>query len=113
MAIRDTPPGIRPQGLTLDERARLAQAPKRGLTPQRWNPLAKYDKAKQIAQEERERSIAQAGDVGAHDNGFDALRHARWSQRMATEIDPISARLFGAEHEIEGSLLPSAARLNR
>lgn len=113
MAISDTPFDARPRGLSLDERAKVARAPKLRPEQQWWNLPAKYDKAKQIAWEERQRSIALAGDAGAHDNAFDAMRHARWSQRMATEIDPISSRLFGAEHEIEGSLMPSPARLKR
>ena len=46
--------------------------------------------------------MAHVGKGGAHNNALDAMRHARWSLRMATEIDPISSRLIGAEHELEG-----------
>ncbi|HEX7887170.1 MAG TPA: hypothetical protein VF474_14430, partial [Phenylobacterium sp.] len=71
-----------------------------------WNVPAKYAKAQQIADDERRRSTeaATAGGARAHNNRFDAMRHAEWSRRMATEIDPISARVFGAAHELEGAM---------
>jgi hypothetical protein len=46
------------------------------------------------------------GDAGAfraniHNGPLDAWRHAEWSRRMAEEIDPVRARLFGFGHEVE------------
>ena len=106
---------IREDGLTLKERVALERAPKLPPEKQWWNVPAKVAKAKEIAQQERERSLVDAGSQGlssAHNNAPDAMRHARWSQRMVTEIDPISARLFGIAHEFEGSL-PAPDRLKR
>jgi len=99
MAISDTPFDSPIPGLTLEDHLTLARAPRLRPEKQWWNVVAKKAKAEQIAQEERNRSILLAHERGlpdAHDNEFDARRHAAWSQRMVTEIDPVSARLFGA-----------------
>jgi hypothetical protein len=69
----------------------LAAAP--SPAKQWWNIPAKDAAAHQIADEELHEYPGR-NDIG------DAMRHARWSQRMATEIDPVSAKLAGAEHEI-------------
>jgi uncharacterized protein DUF6973 len=115
MAISDTRFDARFPGMTLEDHLALARVPRLAPEKQWWNVPAKYAKAKQIADDERRRSILEAHAAGfadAHDNRFDAMRHARWSQRMSTEIGPVSARLFGAVHEFENGL-PSPETLSR
>lgn len=106
MAISDAPFTSRASRQLLENRLALDVAPR--LPPERqwWNLPAKHAKAKEIAAEERRRSIESAVAAGerAHNSRFDAQRHAEWSRRMASEIDPLSARVFGAIHELEGSL---------
>lgn len=99
-------PSERPDRLSTDERVALAHALRVAPEKQWWNLGAKYRKARQIASEERRRSISAAkmhGLPNAHNNDFDAMRHARWSQRMAQEIDPVTAFFAGAGHEIENT----------
>lgn len=107
MSISDTRADVRPVGLTLRERAALAAAPRREPERQPWNLIAKYWRAAQIGREEelisRLAAFAQ-GVPGAHNNELDARRHARWSERMSNEIDPVTSLLVGFGHEIEGSL---------
>jgi hypothetical protein len=59
-------------------------------------------RATRIADEEKARSIAQAraAGVSAHNNRFDAERHARWTYRMAKELGPTIATIAGIGHEI-------------
>jgi hypothetical protein len=79
----------------------LAQAPaaSSGAQPsdpnparQWWNFPAKVDAGRRIAAEELEK-------YRTHNDVGDAMRHAEWSQRMATNIGPIFSRLAGIEHE--------------
>lgn len=94
--------------MSVKEHVALASAPRLPPEKQWWNLQAKIHKARQIAGEELQTSIANAREAGlpdAHNNSYDALRHARWSQRMADEIGPVFARVAGLEHELEGSLL--------
>lgn len=67
-----------------------------------WNLTAKYEAGNRIAQEEKRRSLQEAPDRRPHNDIHDARRHARWSRRMATEIDPLFAGMVGGEHELEG-----------
>jgi hypothetical protein len=72
-----------------------------------WDLPAKGELAHQIAGQELARSreaARDAGDDNPHNDAFDAMRHARWSQRMAEEIGPRFAWLAGTEHELEGGL---------
>ena len=96
----------------------LAQAgaqPQTKPTPpekQWWNLPAKVAAGERIAQEEHVRAQRLDPDHDPHDDAYDAMRHARWSNRMATEIGPIFSRLAGAEHEFEDAL-PSPKTLAR
>lgn len=88
-------------GLTPAEQAALARAPRRP-EQQWWNVPAKLDRAGEIAQEELDRSrrASEAAGLGRpHNNRFDAARHAEWSRRMSTEIDPLTSFLVGTGHE--------------
>jgi hypothetical protein len=75
-----------------------------------WNLPAKVAAGNRIGAEERARSIELDPDHNPHNDEFDAMRHARWSNRMATEIGPIFSRVAGAGHELE-NMLPSPERL--
>lgn len=106
MAISDPPVDIRPLGLTLNERAALSRAPRRP-AQQWWNLAAKYNAANRIFEEERHRSAANAHDAGlrtARNNRFDAIRHAVASERVVSEVDPMTAYVAGVGHELKGWL---------
>lgn len=107
MAISDTEADARQFGLSLREQAALSRAPKLKPEQQFWNLPAKLDRARQIGREEdlisRLAALAR-GIPSAHNNELDARRHARWSERMAQEIDPVTSLLVGFGHELEGSL---------
>ena len=65
-----------------------------------WDPrtyLPDYDKANQIAAEERAKHHG-------HNDADDAQRHAEWSCRMRKEIGPITAWSAGVGHELENLL---------
>jgi len=69
-----------------------------------WDVPAKYKVASGIAEDERRRSIEAAHAVGlpdAHNNTFDAMRHARWSQRSAEAVGPIFTTAAGLAHEAD------------
>lgn len=66
---------------------------------QLWNFAAKKAAGERIADEELDRSFQAAGPVRPHNNEFDAMRHARWSQRMASEIGPVFSAGAGLWHE--------------
>ena len=96
------PPDGDPNGglLSPQELAALSLAPKAGrlggaVSPaqQWWNFPAKLAAGKQIAGEEADKFSGHHNDIG------DAMRHAEWSQRMATEIDPAFSRAVGRYHE--------------
>jgi hypothetical protein len=73
-----------------------------------WDLPAKQGLAGQIAKQEKARALAMAaaaGDDDPHNDRFDAERHARWSNRMATEIGPIFAQVAGSGHEVTNELL--------
>ena len=96
--------------LRLKDYVALARAPRLQPEKQWWNLPAKYQAVDRIAEEEGPRSILlarQAGLKGARNNIYDAERHARWSGRMAREVDPITAVVAGYGHEaknlIEGA----------
>lgn len=59
---------------------------------------AKVAAGRRIGDEEQAR--AWEGGVLPRNNPPDAMRHARWSQRMAEEIDPLLAAGAGVQHEI-------------
>jgi hypothetical protein len=96
------PQGVDPQGglLSPEELTALSLAPRAsgprgpaGPAQQWWNLPAKVAAGKRIAKEE-------AGKfAGHHNDAGDAMRHAEWSQRMASEIDPAFSRLAGLYHE--------------
>jgi hypothetical protein len=72
-----------------------------------WDLPAKLELGHRIAREELAASVAAAEATGtraAHNNAYDAMRHARWSERMAQEIGPSFAALAGLEHELENTL---------
>ncbi|MGA0604950.1 DUF6973 domain-containing protein [Phenylobacterium sp. VNQ135] len=92
MAISDTKFDIRMPRMTLEDHVNLANGPRRPAHQQFWNVPAKLAHARQ----------RRAGDP--HNDELDAMRHARWSQRMTSEIDPITAFLVGGAHELEGRL---------
>jgi hypothetical protein len=94
-----------PFHVTIEDQIALAGAPRRP-APQRqppekqwWNIPAKKAAGERIAQEELDRARALAGPSRPHNNSFDATRHARWSRRMANEIDPIFGIAAGLQHE--------------
>jgi len=64
-----------------------------------FNIPAKIEAGKRIADEEKD--LAWADGVRPHNNAQDAMRHARWSKRMAEEIDPAFAWAAGVYHEGE------------
>jgi hypothetical protein len=66
-----------------------------------WDLPAKIELAKRIAREEIDRSIADAGAEGAHNNAADAMRHARWSYRTAESAGPVFTELVGIGHELD------------
>ena len=82
-----------PIGLTLEEQAVLAQAPRLPPEKQWWNLPAKIAAGTRISDEESHKF------AGRHNDGGDAMRHAEWSQRMATDIGPIFSGLAGLYHE--------------
>jgi hypothetical protein len=82
-----------PFGLTLEEQAALAQAPRLAPEKQWWNLAAKKAAGERIGHEE-DRKFA-----GRHNDAGDAMRHAEWSQRMATDIGPIFSGRAGLYHE--------------
>lgn len=107
MAISDTELGMRQPNLSLRERAALAAAPRRKPERRPWDLAAKYARAEQIGREEllisRLSALAQKLP-DSHNNALDARRHARWSQRMSSEIDPVTSFVAGAGHELAGVL---------
>lgn len=114
MAISDTEADVRPFGLSLGERAALSQAPKLRPEKQFWNLPAKLDRARAIADEEGRAAWAVARAQGVsrpHNNALDAQRHARWSERMALEIDPETSFLVGTGHELSEMFQPRAEAL--
>lgn len=107
MAISDTKFDVRFPRMTLEDHLALARAPKLPAHQRWWNVPAKLVRAHQIAAEERERSFRQArqrGEGRPHNDELDAMRHARWSQRMASEIDPVTAAMAGTAHEVDNWL---------
>lgn len=67
-----------------------------------WDLPAKVEVARRIQSDELARSKADARDAGApnaHNNRFDAMRHARASQRLAEAAGPRFAEVAGNVHE--------------
>ena len=64
-----------------------------------WNLPAKIAAGHRIADEELQRSRTLAPNHDPHNDAYDAMRHARWSSRMANEIDPVFAQAAGVQHE--------------
>lgn len=105
--------------LSLNDLATLAQAPQRAAAANVpttaslpagagdwWNLPAKIAAGRQIAGEESDK-------FPTHNDGGDAMRHAEWSQRMATDIGPVFSTLVGVGHEgqnVFDSLRDSGAR---
>ena len=104
-------------GLRLKDYVALARAPRLPPEKQWWNLLAKYKRVDQITSEEKARAAADAGAnfSSARNTIYDARRHARWSQRMASEVDPITSRVVGDTHEawnrVEGAAAAIGHRL--
>ncbi|TAJ70700.1 MAG: hypothetical protein EPO51_16555 [Phenylobacterium sp.] len=114
MAISDTEASARALGLSLRERAELSRAPKLKPEKQFWNLPAKLDRARAIADEEGRAAWGAARAQGVsrpHNNALDAQRHARWSERMAREIDPVTSFLVGTGHELAEMFQPRAEAL--
>jgi hypothetical protein len=88
-------------GLTPEEQAALAQAPRQPPGQQWWNLPAKIALGRRIAGDESARALVADWPRPPHNDTADAMRHARWSQRMATEIGPIFSGIAGLEHEGE------------
>ena len=84
-------------GLTPEEQAMMARAPRLSPAHEFWNFPAK------IAAAERIKSDV-LRDYPGWNNAGDAMRHAELSRRMATEIDPLFSRVAGAAHEIENTI---------
>ena len=60
--------------------------------------------AERLGQEERARALERAGLAGektAHNNRYDAERHARWNYRMAQELGPVWATAIGTGYELK------------
>ncbi|WP_309091110.1 DUF6973 domain-containing protein [Phenylobacterium sp.] len=87
--------------MTLEDHLALARAPRRNPHEQWWNLPAKKAEGERIAKEEAARAKQLNGGLPPHNTMGDAVRHARWSKRMAEEIDPVFARLAGAQHEAD------------
>ena len=107
MAISDTPFDAHPLGLILPERTALDRAPRTPPERQWWNLPGKFGRAQAIGEEgaARARRVSRAqGLPNSHNNAYDAVRHARWSQRMANEIGPVTATVAGYAHELRGML---------
>jgi hypothetical protein len=103
--VNDNPflqvPGPDPMRLTPQEHLALTRAPRLAPEKQWWNFSAKKTAGERIGREELDRSLDAAGQVRPHNNAFDAMRHARWSRRMATEIGPVFSTGAGLWHEGE------------
>lgn len=56
---------------------------------------------RQIADEEARKAFAADPNHQAHNDIYDATRHARWSQRMATAIGPLFSLGAGVQHEAD------------
>lgn len=60
--------------------------------------------AQRLGNEERKRALERAGSAGeptAHNNRYDAERHARWNYRMAKELGPGWATALGTAYELK------------
>jgi len=81
--------------LTIPEQAALARAPVLRSSPSIpwWDFSAKKGAGEQIAREESDKF------AGHHNDAGDAMRHAEWSQRMASDLGPGFSGLVGVYHE--------------
>ena len=61
-----------------------------------WDLPANFGRAREIAAE------VLAKYPNSHNEMGDAMRHAEWSQRMASEINPFTAWAAGTGHEVQG-----------
>ncbi|MFT4579436.1 MAG: RHS repeat-associated protein [Nitrospinales bacterium] len=61
-----------------------------------WDLPANFERAREIADEERQKRPRAHNDMG------DAMRHAEWNRRMVEEINGFTAWVAGTGHEIEG-----------
>ncbi|MEW5685790.1 MAG: hypothetical protein AB1942_12805 [Pseudomonadota bacterium] len=72
-----------------------------------WDVPGKIAYAEQVMEEERLRSIDEARAAGlpdAHNNAYDARRHARATKRIAEVAGPAFAELAGIGHEAHNML---------
>lgn len=114
MAISDTEASAGVFGLSLRERAALSKAPKVRPETQPWTIMAKLDRARTLADEEGRAAWTAAraqGIARPHNNALDAQRHARWSERMAREIGPVTSFLVGTGHELAAIFQPRGEAL--
>ena len=69
-----------------------------------WDFPAKHELSYRIHDDELRRSIEEARAAGlpnAHNNRFDAMRHARWSQRSAQATGPLFTAAAGVGNELD------------